>query len=262
VSSPEFTRDELVLLEAVLTLVVATPPAYRESLIRCIDAVPGVRGEPGDQLRGDQLLVKIRTALNSPSAPTVEHRDASGDIDRRSLTERALSANTAPSDKDDAIAIVVERLRLMHAKIQAANPNRHLPQALQGGPTHPSTWNPPGVEWKVLVAWTPILADYAFLVEKRLVALKQLEKERDEAVAEARRLGFQVSEEKSAFERRKAAIGPNLEQALRKALEVLAEPSPPGSSARDRLLAVHLTNEPSPPSTPPQDESSVPSVHP
>lgn len=151
----------------------------------------------------------------------VVHVDYRGDPDPRPLAERAAASDAIPSDKDDAIAIVVERLRLMHRKILNTPLHRgSLPET--DGPEAPAEWP----LWRTLVAWSPVLSDYAVLVEKRLVALDMMRIERDAAVEKARAASFKPSAAERAFNRRLAVVGPRLTEALNDALAVLAEPVP------------------------------------
>lgn len=160
-----------------------------------------------------------------------EHKDYQGNPDLRSLQERALASDAIPSDADDAIAIVVERLRLMHKKMQNAplHPDLHGRHALPAtdGPIVPTDWTP----YRTLVAWSPILWDYAQLVEKRLVCMEKALVERDEALKEAREAAFGASDAERAFNRRAAVLGPRLRTVLQDALAVLAEPLPDQSKA-------------------------------
>ena len=152
------------------------------------------------------------------------HVDYKGEPDLRPLAERAVASDAIPSDKDDAIAIVVERLRLMHRKILNTPVSREdrasLPE--KEGPEAPAEWP----LWRTMVAWSPVLWDYAMLVESRLVSLEKMRVERDAALDRAREASFKPSAAERAFNRRQAILGPRLTTALSEALAVLAEHAP------------------------------------
>lgn len=169
------------------------------------------------------LLAEVER-LGGGQVGDVVHRDYRGDPDPRPLAERAAASDAVPSDKDDAIALVVERLRLMHRKILNAPLNGatvgSLPET--DGPEAPAGWP----SWRTMVAWSPVLFDYAVLVEHRLISLERMRVERDAAVERAREVFFKPGAAERAFDRRVAILGPRLTTALNEALAVLAEPAP------------------------------------